>query len=220
MGWGDGMKNGWLSSVVKWSWVVLTTIGALSAGMYWIRGKMGLKDQVIFRRDGENRWGYDNFASVRGVLIVSSQRVVYSEPETEQEKQEIKKLHDESDFYRGIIDHVSFYEFFEAMAEQGEFLKEKTFWMKLGFFRESLHNRQPSRTVNKMEEHRWACFTVPMWALMVGFGVWPAGYVARRILRRRPGLGHCGKCGYDLRATPERCPECGQRVVESKHTTI
>jgi hypothetical protein len=53
---------------------------------------------------------------------------------------------------------------------------------------------------------------VPLWLLILLLGAEPAWWLfdlpARR-RRKRLAAGQCVTCGYDLTATPERCPECG-----------
>lgn len=53
--------------------------------------------------------------------------------------------------------------------------------------------------------------TVPWWFLMLVLAVAPARWAQRRRRERREAMmaGRCRGCGYDLRATPEQCPECG-----------
>jgi hypothetical protein len=53
---------------------------------------------------------------------------------------------------------------------------------------------------------------VPYWFIVLLAAALPAYWiwVQRRIARKQ--AKRCASCGYDLRATPQRCPECGMVV--------
>ena len=54
-------------------------------------------------------------------------------------------------------------------------------------------------------------WVVPYYALALATAALPAARAWRRWKRRREHPpGSCPSCGYDLRATPDRCPECGK----------
>lgn len=59
--------------------------------------------------------------------------------------------------------------------------------------------------------------TCPMWLLMLIFGILPIREGIRlmrvRTLQRRNAAGQCIQCGYDLRGSTGRCPECGTATV-------
>jgi hypothetical protein len=57
---------------------------------------------------------------------------------------------------------------------------------------------------------------LPFWIVVLLTSIAPALYW-RQIRRRRRAarLGYCRKCGYDLRASRDRCPECGAAMADS-----
>ena len=62
---------------------------------------------------------------------------------------------------------------------------------------------------------RWT--VVPYYALLVLSAILPAWTALRwRYLRKRVRRGLCPACGYDLRASPEHCPECGTLAMPTK----
>jgi hypothetical protein len=56
---------------------------------------------------------------------------------------------------------------------------------------------------------------IPYWPIVLLTGLPPAVWLMRRRrVKRRRRAGQCVHCGYDLRETPDRCPECGQLAGE------
>ena len=59
--------------------------------------------------------------------------------------------------------------------------------------------------------------TVPLWSVLVATSIMPMGWCGlargRRRRERRERHGQCVRCAYDLRATPDRCPEWGTVVA-------
>ena len=74
-----------------------------------------------------------------------------------------------------------------------------------------------SHVVANVPHSKLVYAVVPHWAIALPLVAWSSwrlfGPAAER--RRRLKRGLCLNCGYDVRASAERCPECGEAITKS-----
>jgi hypothetical protein len=96
----------------------------------------------------------------------------------------------------------------------------KTLSYERSFLGFGTRQSQESRTWQNQSASRSIGYTtniksyfVPLWFCCIVFSILPLiqyPRILRRLYRRRRGL--CPDCGYDLRASPTKCPECGTTI--------
>jgi hypothetical protein len=78
-------------------------------------------------------------------------------------------------------------------------------------------NDEPSDAPSRPDqEDRHEIAAGPIWPATALTAAAPLLLVARRLSRSRSRPGCCRQCGYDLRGSTNRCPECGRQIGTAK----
>jgi hypothetical protein len=169
-----------------------------ATGLLWWRAQR-VSDWLRFRRpDVMNRaWSSADIFTTRGGLFMYHLSLHF---DTVEGAQGYAAYHQAT--------QVPLHATIEAQSAAG---LSKDWWERLGFaFKATLARGTGFEQIQRNVE-------IPYWFVMVLLlaGGLPALWRGRRAYtrRRRVRLGLCRACGYDLRATPGRCPECGAEAV-------
>ena len=173
----------------------------------WVRGRSSA-DWFHWTRTGEHEWRRETLVAGRDGVYVSHLWFYFDEPGRALTYAtgigETRGLsHEKSDPQRNPY--------------------SGTFWNRLGF------GMEPARlSIDFAWEgpyrYVFSHAHVPYWFVLIVLSspcwLWLARARARRLKARRARLGRCRQCGYDLRASPERCPECGAECGAERGTSI
>jgi hypothetical protein len=94
---------------------------------------------------------------------------------------------------------------------------------KLGFSMRHFHNAMVSlNRIRAARQHPIAIIhSIHVFWIASGLSVLPLISLAAFLQQvKRKAAGKCLLCGYDLRATPDRCPECGTSIAKAAGKTL
>jgi len=190
------------SRIVRW----ILNIAVIIA--FWIRGQFKSDWFQWQKTDSKaNTWRALDMVSGRSGFYFSRQAFSFDRPGyVEEYARQLKRIAG----------------FGHAEGEAQSMPYQGTFWNRLGFG--SRVNGQQSGyfgTFNDRSNYRYSfdgCH-VPYWFLSLLFACGGLPLLlrlrAQRRRSRRLRANQCLSCGYDLRATSGRCPECGQLINSS-----
>jgi hypothetical protein len=165
---------------------VLSVLLCAAAVVLWVRGHI-VEDRLVWRNVNGARW----VSSAPGHLVIGFELANWSAWPTNGHG-----VHYESGPPQPVAEHVARM-LVLSIGPRDTF--EQRQGMGFGWYR--------WRPVSRASH--FARLVVPLWAVVVVTGALPLWRAVRTRLRPRRRSGLCHACGYDLRATPDKCPECG-----------
>jgi hypothetical protein len=181
---------------------ILSLILALSIAILWLRSRrtpihLSIENETAMTKDRELHRNFQFHSLDSGYISIGyvSAVVDYSFDRAERERL-MKEFHG---FINVSFGTRFFWPFFQVHAAPAD----KTF---AGFsFDYGVEKTGRSRLTGK-----WISISLPHWFLILLLslpGILHTAHRSKQRLRHRHGL--CPSCGYDLRESKDKCPECG-----------
>ncbi len=172
---------------------VLSLLLWLATLALWVRSYWRAEIvHYVHQRDDTRRWF--ELQSLRGSFAITFERGAHIDPLVTP----VPRLFYTSHRPEDVLD---WRKVFEVYAKQANV--SYAWFLGFGF------------VVDESTPNRWVLLiSFPHWSIVLLTVVLPTWFlIARMRSRKRRRGGLCPKCGYDLRATPDRCPECGTNAT-------
>ena len=197
-----GRRGRLLARILLNAATLVSLVLCVVTAVLWVRGYFVLDNlyrQAWFDEDGKSYWIQDEMSSGRGG--VGMNRIVQSFPPTISSGRTTRQVY-EARYGAGTVHRAKPPAYPQFHVGVGDVPVWGGF-KRGGFARPDVPGRRLPRT------YAWQ-LVVPYWAVVPPLAALPVTWLVRRHHhRRRVRAGLCPACGYDLRATPDRCPECG-----------